>query len=119
MPSCRWQHPHRRVKITRFLSNLSVAEYSHSKAATSVALVAAVAMALAHIFQTQFFFLPAGQFKNLHLGMAILVVLLTLIERTAPERVWSRRWLALLAETLLGDRRRIRPTGSRRERKAA
>jgi len=85
------------MKIFERVRRLSVAEESHSGAATSLAMFAAVAMALVHVFQTQYFFLPAGQFKNLHLGMAIVVVLLTLIERTPAERIWGRRWLALLA----------------------
>ena len=85
------------MKIVESLRRLSMAEATHSSTATSLTLIAAVAMALLHMAQVQFYFLPSGQFKNLHLGFAILVVLLTLIERTAPERVWSRRWLSLLA----------------------
>lgn len=85
------------MKIVDSLRRLSMVEATHSSIATSLTLIAAVAMALLHMVQVHFYFLPSGQFKNLHLGFAILVVLLTLIERTSPDRVWSRRWLSLLA----------------------
>ena len=63
---------------------------------TLLASLAAVAMAVVHIWQIKEFFLPAGQFRNLHVGFAVLLVFLTSLERTPRQALWTRRFLVFL-----------------------
>ncbi len=69
------------------LSSLSV-KHGESRAplATALLLVAAVGMALLHMAQIHWFFLPSGQFKNLHVGLAIAIAFLAAWEATPRER---------------------------------
>lgn len=64
---------------------------------TIVIAVIAVVMAIIHIVQGLQFFLPSGQFKNLHLGLSILILLLGATEALPPERRAVRLFWMLLA----------------------
>ncbi len=87
--------------MIRTLSRLSVeAGASRAPAVTAVILVVALAMAVVHIVQIWTFFLPAGQFKNLHLGLGLVITFLALAETAPPGRRGLRRLdlgLALVA----------------------
>lgn len=72
---------------------------TESPATTALLVVVAVGMAGLHIAQTFLYFLPGGQFKNLHLGLALLITMLGFLEVTPRERRWTRR--ALSAGALL------------------
>lgn len=57
----------------------------------------AVAMALVHIVQAQFFLLPSAQLKSLHVNIAAVLVFMLAALRTAPGRRTRRRLLLALA----------------------
>ncbi|MDA0991089.1 MAG: hypothetical protein O3A51_10105, partial [Verrucomicrobia bacterium] len=83
--------------IIQALAGLSTREKTEAPGVTALALVVAVTMAAIHLAQAYVYFLPAGQFKNLHIGFAVLLTFLSLLEGVPRERVWARRWLVLLA----------------------
>ena len=65
------------------MTAIAAAEDTQSYTATSLLLVAAVAMVGVHVFQLLTYTLPSGQFRNLHLAFAMLIGFLALIEGTA------------------------------------
>ena len=79
------------------IARLSTREETKAPAITAITFVVAVTMALIHLAQAYDFVFPSGQFKNLHIGFAVLLTYLMLIERTPREKVWARRLLVLLA----------------------
>jgi TRAP transporter 4TM/12TM fusion protein len=70
---------------------------SRAPLATVLAMAAAVAMAVSHMAQLSWFYLPAGQFKNLHLSFALTLAFLGLWEATPTERRARRLAYAALA----------------------
>ncbi|MEQ8332017.1 TRAP transporter fused permease subunit [Nisaea sp.] len=66
----------------RRLEAVAGAPDSRSRPATILLLVAALAMLGIHFMQLATFSLPSGQFRNFHLGFAIVIGFLTLIEQT-------------------------------------
>ena len=64
--------------------------------ATVSAMLLAVAMALVHIVQTFVFILPSGQFKNLHLGLALLILILGFFEKSRTDKIGLRIWFSIL-----------------------
>ena len=87
--------------ISRLAALSAREEATHAPLATVLALLTAVAMALLHLAQTQGFYFPAGQFKNLHLGFALLLGTLSLLEATPRERRTQRAWLVLVCLLVL------------------
>ncbi len=83
--------------LVTFIARLSTREETKAPAITAITFVVAVTMALIHLAQSYNFIFPSGQFKNLHIGFAVLLAFLMLLERTPREKVWARRWLVLLA----------------------
>jgi TRAP-type uncharacterized transport system fused permease subunit len=82
----------------RTLVDLSArGEETRAPVVTVVLMLVAVGMAVLHMAQLYAFFLPAGQFKNLHLGLAIVIAFLVALERTPPERRAERALWAALA----------------------
>lgn len=61
----------------------------------------AVPMVVVHMAQTYGLILPSGQFRSFHLNTSILILLITMIGSTAPQRRWIRWGLGLLALTSL------------------
>jgi len=59
-------------------------------------MLLAVAMALVHIVQTFVFILPSGQFKNLHLGLALLILILGFFEKSRTDKIGLRIWFSIL-----------------------
>ena len=57
----------------------------------------AIAMAGLHVFQTQTFWFPTGQFKNIHVNLAAVLVFLVAAESTPASRPWSRRAMLSMA----------------------
>lgn len=85
------------ARFVASLVTLAAPEGSRAPLATIFALLVGVAMAAVHIAQTWAFFLPSGQFKNLHIGLALALCALGLLEATPVERRRLRIGLALLA----------------------
>ena len=57
----------------------------------------ALAMTCLHVFQTQSFWFPTGQFKNIHVNLAAILVFLAAAEATSDTRRWARRALVVMA----------------------
>lgn len=57
----------------------------------------ALAMTALHVFQTQTFWFPTGQFKNIHVNLAAVLVFLVAAESTPDARPWARRALLAMA----------------------
>ena len=57
----------------------------------------ALAMTCLHVFQTQSFWFPTGQFKNIHVNLAAILVFLTAAEATPDARHWARRAFVAMA----------------------
>jgi TRAP transporter 4TM/12TM fusion protein len=73
---------------------------SRSRAASGLLIAAAFAMVAVHAAQLFWFFLPSGQFRNLHLGFALFIGYMALLERS--EGALGRAlWWGLAALTLL------------------
>ena len=62
-----------------------------------IALVLAAFMVASHLLQAAYFYWPSGQFKNLHLGLSLILVFLFL----ARDATGRRQRLALLAGAVL------------------
>jgi len=87
---------------TARLAGLSVRrEESRTPLATVLAMTIAVGMAVLHMAQVKWFFLPSGQFKNLHLGLAVLIAFLGAWEVSSPEQRRLRRAYPVLAALVL------------------
>ena len=59
--------------------------------------IAALAMAGLHVFQTQTFWFPTGQFKNIHVNLAAILVFLAAAEATPGARRATRAALLAMA----------------------
>ncbi|WPZ35980.1 TRAP transporter fused permease subunit [Thalassobaculum sp. OXR-137] len=70
----------------RRFEDIAGAADTRSRTATGLLLVAALVMLGIHFMQMATYTLPSGQFRNFHLGFAMLLGFLALIEQTAPER---------------------------------
>ena len=57
----------------------------------------ALAMTCLHVFQTQSFWFPTGQFKNIHVNLAAILVFLAAAEATPDARHWARRAFIAMA----------------------
>lgn len=57
----------------------------------------AIAMTGLHVFQTQSFWFPTGQFKNIHVNLAAILVFLAAAEATPDARRWTRHALVAMA----------------------
>jgi TRAP-type uncharacterized transport system fused permease subunit len=57
----------------------------------------ALAMTCLHVFQTQSFWFPTGQFKNIHVNLAAILVFLAAAEATPDARHWARRAFVAMA----------------------
>jgi len=68
------------------LVTLAAPEGSRAPVASLVALAVGLAMAAVHVAQTWAFVLPAGQIKNLHIGLALVLCSLAMLEATPAER---------------------------------
>lgn len=80
------------------LSALSArADESKVPIATVLVMIAAIAMAVIHMTQVYVFFLPSGQFKNLHVGFALLIAFLAAWERTPASKRAMRAVYVVLA----------------------
>ena len=84
-------------RLLRALVDLSSrGEDTRAPLVTAVLTLVAVGTAVVHMAQIYVFFLPSGQFKNLHLGLAFLAALeATPRERGGRRAAWAA--LALLA----------------------
>lgn len=90
------------ARLLNALVALAAPEGTRSRAATLLALVVGLAMAGVHVAQTATFVLPAGQFKNLHIGLGLLLCTLAMLEAMPQRRRAARALLAaLLALTLV------------------
>ena len=75
----------------RFLSSLSKRDdRTQSHALTALTLLIAVGYTLTHFWQTETYLLPAGQMKNFHVGVALIITFLGFLEVTPRERRWLR-----------------------------
>jgi TRAP transporter 4TM/12TM fusion protein len=72
---------------------LSSQQDGRSLASTASVLVLAIAAAAVHLFQTMSYALPSGQFKNLHIGLSLLVVYLSLAEAQASTTRRAVLWI--------------------------
>lgn len=70
----------------RRFEDIAGAADTRSRTATGLLLVAAIVMLSIHIVQLATFALPSGQFRNFHLGFAIIIGFLALIERSGVEQ---------------------------------
>lgn len=86
----------------RRFEEIAGAADTRSRTATGFLLVAALVMLGIHIMQLATFSLPSGQFRNFHLGFAIIIGFLALIERSGPEQSVRRTAFWLLAALAVG-----------------
>ena len=86
-----------RPSLVGTIAGISGQASTEAPVATALAVIAAVVMALLHVAQTFVFFLPSGQFKNFHLGLAMIIVFLALIESTPRQKRAKRILLGVLA----------------------
>lgn len=81
----------------RRFEEIAGASDSRSRWATVLLVTAALVMLGIHMMQLATFSLPSGQFRNFHLGFAMLIGFLALIEQSGPEQ--RRRRIAFWALT--------------------
>jgi TRAP transporter 4TM/12TM fusion protein len=82
--------------------SLSSVEKTRCPTATLVVLLLALTMTATHLAQVWQFYLPSGQFKNLHLSLSLLIAFVAMIESTPPDRRWHRSaYLALALVALV------------------
>lgn len=86
----------------RRFEEIAGAADTRSRAATGFLLVAALIMLGIHMMQLATFSLPSGQFRNFHLGFAIVIGFLALIERSGPEQKVRRTVFWLLTALAVG-----------------
>ncbi|MEP2181303.1 hypothetical protein, partial [Roseibium sp.] len=70
----------------RRFADIAGAADTRSRRATGLLLVAALVMLGIHVMQLATFALPSGQFRNFHLGFAIVIGFLALIEQSGAEQ---------------------------------
>lgn len=74
----------------RRFEDIAGAADTRSRTATGLLLVAALVMLGIHMMQLATFSLPSGQFRNFHLGFAIIIGFLALIEQSGAEQKLRR-----------------------------
>lgn len=80
----------------RDLADIPAGAGAFGLAAGLAAFVVALAMAVTHLAQIWGYYLPSGQFKNLHLGLGLLICTLVMLAKTGP-REYVQRAMLLLA----------------------
>jgi len=85
----------------REIADIPTATGGLGVAAAGAALVVALAMAIVHLAQIWGYFLPSGQFKNLHLGLGLLVCALVMLAKAPPARMFDRAILILAIAAIL------------------
>lgn len=86
----------------RRFEEIAGAADTRSRTATGLLLVAALVMLGIHIMQLATFSLPSGQFRNFHLGFAIIIGFLALIEQSGAEQKLRRIAFWALAALAIG-----------------
>ena len=61
--------------------------------------ILAIALALIHALQSQFYFLSSGELKNIHVNLSCVLIFMVLALRTPPDQPW-RRWLMVAMAVL-------------------
>ena len=85
----------------REIADIPTARGRLGVAAAGAALVVALAMAIVHLAQIWGYYLPSGQFKNLHLGLGLLVCALVMLAKAPPGRTFDRAILLLAVAAIL------------------
>ena len=93
--------PSRLAALVHDLADLPASGGRLGTAAAAAALAAALAMAGIHLLQIWGYFLPAGQFKNVHLGFGLLVCALVMLAKVPADRRWDRIALSLAIVAIL------------------
>lgn len=86
----------------RRFEDIAGAADTRSRTATGLLLVAALVMLGIHFMQLATFSLPSGQFRNFHLGFAIIIGFLALIEQSGAEQKLRRAVFWVLAALAVG-----------------
>ncbi|MDF1794041.1 MAG: TRAP transporter fused permease subunit [Thalassobaculaceae bacterium] len=86
----------------RRFEDIAGAADTRSRTATGLLLVAALVMLGIHFMQLATFSLPSGQFRNFHLGFAMIIGFLALIEQSGAEQKLRRALFWVLAALTIG-----------------
>lgn len=59
--------------------------------------ILAIALALIHALQSQFYFLSSGELKNVHVNLSCVLIFMVLALKTSPDQQWRRRLMVAMA----------------------
>jgi len=79
------------------IARISEESAPRSQGAAICLTIISIPMVIVHMLQTYGLIIPSGQFRSFHLNLSMLILLVAMIGRTPPEKIWQKAGLGLLA----------------------